>query len=309
MIEIDGLSKCFGKARAVDDLTVTIRPGLVTGFLGPNGAGKSTTMRMILGLDRPSAGRAHIDGHRYEELADPLRTVGAVLDARAGHPGQSARSHLLGVARSNGLARNRVTDVLETVGLEDVAAKRIGTFSLGMTQRLGIARALLGDPSVLLLDEPVNGLDPDGVLWIRGVMRTLAAEGRTVLVSSHLLSEMQDTADHLVIISRGRLVADESMSALLARRSAGAATVRSPHGPALATVLENAGMSVTIGADSVLQVTGADLDVIGTLAFDHGHRVDELTFRRPSLEEVYFDLTGAELEYTGRPIRTAVVAA
>ncbi|CAM3456456.1 ABC transporter ATP-binding protein [Occultella aeris] len=302
MIELDGLTKAYGPKKAVDNLTVNIQPGKVTGFLGPNGAGKSTTMRMVLGLDRTTAGRARITGRRYVDLVDPLRTVGAVLDGRAGHPGQSARSHLLGIARSNGLARGRVPAVLETVGLGAVGNKRLGTFSLGMTQRLGIAAALLGDPAVLLLDEPVNGLDPDGVLWIRGLMRSLAAQGRTVLVSSHLLSEMQDTADHLVIITRGRLVADEPMTTLLAKRSARAATIRTPQAPAFAAVLERAGMSVTTGADPALHVTGEGLEEIGALAFEHGHQLDELSFRRPSLEEAYLDLTGADLEYTSRPV-------
>ncbi|HEY0699647.1 MAG TPA: ATP-binding cassette domain-containing protein, partial [Micromonospora sp.] len=228
MITLRGLTKRFGAATAVDNLTLDLAPGLVTGFLGPNGAGKSTTMRMILGLDRPTAGQALIDGRRYAALRHPLREVGALLDAKAVHPGRSARRHLLAMARSNGIPARRVDEVLDTVGLTSVAGKRAGAYSLGMGQRLGIAGALLGDPGVLMFDEPVNGLDPDGVRWVRELMRSLAAEGRTVFVSSHLMSEMQLTADQLVVIGRGRLIADAPIAEVIAGSSLTAVLVRSP---------------------------------------------------------------------------------
>ncbi|WP_309131528.1 ATP-binding cassette domain-containing protein [Brevibacterium sp.] len=294
MIRFESLTKVYGDKRAVDDITVTIHPGRVTGFLGPNGAGKSTTMRMLLGLDRPSAGTALIDDRRYAELDRPLRTVGALLEPRTGHPGQSARSHLLGMARSNGISPRRVDEALATVGLDDVGRSRIGTFSLGMRQRLGIASALIGDPKVLVFDEPVNGLDPEGVSWIRRLMRSLAAEGRTVFVSSHLLSEMADTADHLVIIARGRLVADAPLRELLdVTRTA---HVRTPEASALAVVLANAGLEVS-AAEEGLRVSGTDIDSIGALAHSHRIRIDELAFTGSSLEDVYARLTAGGTDY------------
>lgn len=307
MIVLDGLSKHFGDRRAVDDLTVTIQPGRVTGFLGPNGAGKTSTMRLLLGLDRPTAGTALIGGRRYADLPTPLRTVGALLDPRTGMPGQRARSHLLGMARSNAIPARRVDEVLEEVGLASMGGRRIGTFSLGMRQRLGIAAALLGEPEVLVFDEPVNGLDPDGVAWIRQLMRAQAAAGRTVFVSSHLMSEMQSTADHLVVIGRGRLIADDSIENVIAGSSLNSIIVGSPHTDELRKVLESAGLQVTQsptpdGGDhrdaTALVVTGGTLERVGALAFAHGIQLTELSARRASLEQAYGELTAASLEYT-----------
>src|SRR3989440_7968731 len=257
MIEVHGLSKRYGQTTAVDDLTFEVRPGHVTGFLGPNGSGKSTTMRMIMGLDGPDAGRALVNGRAYAELAWPLREVGALLDARAFHPGRSAECHLLALAQANDIDRSRVTAVLELAGLASVAHKRARTFSLGMGQRLGIATALLGDPQVLLFDEPVNGLDPEGILWIRNLLRGLAREGRTVFVSSHLMSEMALTADHLVVIGRGRLIADSSAADLIAQSSQGYVQVRTPDGEGLVPHLRAAGASVSLEHEW-LRVTGLD---------------------------------------------------
>lgn len=294
MITLESLTKVYGDRRAVDDISLQIAPGKVTGFLGPNGAGKSTTMRMLLGLDRPTSGRALIDGRTYTQLSHPLHTVGALLEPRTGHPGQSARSHLLGMARSNGIPSRRVNEALGMVGLEDVASSRIGTFSLGMRQRLGIASALIGDPQVLVFDEPVNGLDPEGVSWIRHLMRDLAAQGRTVFVSSHLLSEMADTADHLVVIARGRLLADAPLGQLLdVTRTA---RISSPHAPRLAEVLERAGLTVTTVADH-LQVSGDGIDGIGGLAHASHLQIDELSFTGASLEDIYSQLTEGVTDY------------
>jgi ABC-2 type transport system ATP-binding protein len=297
MITFESLTKEYGDRRAVDDISLTVGPGKVTGFLGPNGAGKSTTMRMLLGLDHPSSGRALIDGRPYARLVRPLRTVGALLEPRTGHPGQSARSHLLGMARSNGIGARRVDHCLATVGLEDVGRARIGTFSLGMRQRLGIASALIGDPEVLVFDEPVNGLDPEGVTWIRHLMRDLAAEGRTVFVSSHLLSEMAETADHLVVIARGRLVADAPLAELL--DTTRTARVRTPNPAALAEVLERADLTVSFAADegTALHVSGEDIGTIGALAHAAGLQVDELSFSTATLENVYASLTEGAAEY------------
>lgn len=297
MIALHNLTKRYGQKTAVADLSLTIRPGRVTGFLGPNGAGKSTTMRMILGLDTPTSGRALIGGKPYATSRHPLREVGALLDARAGHPGRSARNHLLGMARSNGIPTRRVAEVLDAVGLSDVANKRIGSFSLGMGQRLGIAAALLGDPKVLLFDEPVNGLDPDGVLWVRQLIRSLAAEGRTVLVSSHLMSEMQHTADHLVVIGRGRLIADAPINEVIAGSSLNAVRVRTPQADELAAQLVRAGMSVQSQVDGQLMVVGASLEQIGDIAFAHRVPIHELSARRASLEQAYMELTATSVEY------------
>jgi ABC-2 type transport system ATP-binding protein len=294
VISLDHLTKRYGDRLAVDDLTLRLRPGAVTGFLGPNGAGKSTTMRMILGLDRPTAGRALIGGRPYHELERPLRTVGALLDARAVHPGRSARAHLLALARGNGIPKARVGEVLETVGLGAVAGKRAGTLSLGMSQRLGIAAALLGDPEVLMFDEPVNGLDPDGVRWVRRLMRSLAGEGRTVFVSSHLMSEMQLTADHLVVIGKGRLLTDAPLSEVLAATSV---LVRSPHAGDLAARLSAAGLAVTRRAENELLATGAPIERIGDLAYEAGARLHELSPCEPSLEQAYQELTAGSVEY------------
>ncbi|MFK3980521.1 ATP-binding cassette domain-containing protein [Micromonospora sp. NPDC050397] len=302
MITLTGLTKRFGAATAVDNLTLDIVPGRVTGFLGPNGAGKSTTMRMILGLDRPSAGTALVDGRAYASLRHPLHRVGALLDAKAVHPGRSARAHLLAMARSNGIPARRVDEVLATVGLTGVAGKRAGTFSLGMGQRLGIAGALLGDPGVLMFDEPVNGLDPDGVRWIRQLMRSLAAEGRTVFVSSHLMSEMQLTADQLVVIGRGRLIVDAPIAEVIAGSAATAVRVRSPHPAGLVALHDRlTARAITVepvGTEELL-VTGAEVALVGDLAHELGVRLHELSTREASLEQAYLELTTSSLEYAG----------
>ncbi|MEN4475318.1 ATP-binding cassette domain-containing protein [Mycolicibacterium cosmeticum] len=294
MIELTGLTKRFGRTTAVDDLTCTVESGVVTGFLGPNGAGKSTTMRMIVGLDRPTAGTATVLGKRYHELTHPLRTVGALLDARQVHSNRSARAHLRWIAAGNRIRADRVDEVLDTVGLTEVADKRAGTFSLGMSQRLGIATALLGDPQVLLFDEPVNGLDPEGIRWVRTLMRTLAAEGRTVFVSSHLLAEMANTADRLVVIGRGRLVAATSMDEFLA--SSADVLVRSPQADRLTGVLTAEGLSVT-GDGTGLRVAAATTERVGDLAARHGITLHELTAVRTSLEEAYLNLTDDSTDY------------
>ncbi|MEO3799691.1 ATP-binding cassette domain-containing protein [Nonomuraea sp. B1E8] len=292
-IRATNLSKRYGKTVAVSDLSFDVEPGRVTGFLGPNGAGKSTTMRMILGLDRPSDGTALVDGLPYAELRHPLRKVGALLDAKAVHGGRSARNHLLAIAQSNGIQNGRVDEVLEAVGLREVAGRRIGGFSLGMSQRLGIAAALLGDPEILLFDEPVNGLDPDGILWIRTFMRELAAEGRTVFVSSHLMSEMAQTADHLIVIGKGTLIADTSVEEFIGRSSQGYVRVRSPR---LAEVAE----LIKVGElhHDHLRVTAMSPVEIGTLTARAGIPLAELTFVQPSLEAAYMELTKDSLEFT-----------
>lgn len=298
MIEVTGLTKTFGSTVAVDDVTFTVRPGIVTGFLGPNGAGKSTTMRMILGLDRPTAGTALIGGVPYRQLKRPLRTVGALLDARWVHPNRSARAHLRWLAASNGLPNSRVEEVLALVGLTEVADKRAGGFSLGMSQRLGLAGALLGDPKVLLFDEPVNGLDPEGIVWIRRFMQALAAEGRTVLVSSHLLSEMAQTADHLLVIGRGRLIADTSVAEFVERASEATVRVRSPQLDTLRTALAGQGHTVR-DDDGALIVSGVTTAQVGELAAAHSVVLHELASRNASLEEAFMKLTGDDVEYQG----------
>ncbi len=295
MIELDGLTKVFRDRVAVDDLTVRVEPGRVTGFLGPNGSGKTTTMRCVLGLARPTAGTATVLGVPYRRLDRPLLRVGALVDPRARHPGRTAHAHLLALARSNGLPGRRVAEVVDLVGLEAVAYDRVGGFSLGMGQRLGIAAALLGDPEVLLLDEPVNGLDPEGIRWVRELLRGLAAEGRTVLVSSHLMSEMEDTADHLVVLGRGRLLADVPMAELLG--ASAAVRVRSPRAPLLATALRTAGARVQPEPDGALRVEGLDPRAVGDVAFAAGVPVHELTRVVPSLEAAYLALTGGEVEF------------
>ncbi|MFI0483251.1 ATP-binding cassette domain-containing protein [Actinomadura sp. 9N215] len=302
MITLRGLTKRYGDKTAVDDLSLEVAAGKVTGFLGPNGAGKSTTMRMIVGLDHPSAGEALVGGRRYAGMARPIREVGALLDAGSVHPGRPARAQLLAMARSNGIPRARVDQVLGLVGLESVAGRRVGTYSLGMRQRLGIAGALLGDPGVLMFDEPVNGLDPDGVLWVRRLMRGLAAEGRTVFVSSHLMSEMQLTADQLVVLGRGRLLADAPMAEVIARGSGNAVRVRSPRAADLAERLAAVGAEVRRADENELRVTGLPVDRVGLMAYEAGFPVLELTAVEASLEEAYMDLTGASVEYgTGMP--------
>jgi ABC-2 type transport system ATP-binding protein len=282
---------------AVDDLSFTVEPGRVTGFLGPNGAGKSTTMRMILGLDRPSAGKVLIDGKPYTRLDRPLRTVGALLDAKWVHPNRSARSHLLWLAKSNGLPSRRVDEVLEMVGLTKVAKRRAGGYSLGMSQRLGIAGALLGDPKVLLFDEPVNGLDPEGILWIRNFMQSLAAEGRTVLVSSHLLSEMALTAQDLVVIGKGKLISQSSTTEFVERATENTVRVRSPHLDKLNTLLVDKGFTVHQDGDGALVASGVASDQIGDIAAANGVVLHELSPQRGSLEQAFMQLTGDAVEY------------
>ncbi|MDR3662307.1 MAG: ATP-binding cassette domain-containing protein [Mycobacterium sp.] len=296
MIQLTGLTKVFGRTRAVDDLTCTIEPGVVTGFLGPNGAGKSTTMRMIVGLDRPTAGSATVLGKRYRDLASPLRSVGALLDARQVQPNRTARAHLQWLAAANKLPRGRVEEVLGLVGLTDAAGKPAGSFSLGMAQRLGIAGALLGDPEVLLFDEPVNGLDPEGIRWIRTLMRDLATQGRTVLVSSHLLAEMANTADRLVVIGRGRLIASTTMAEFLDGAGVGTVRVRSPQRDLLREVLTTQEVSVRDEGDA-LAVTGCSTEQIGELAAAHGITLHELSSRQVSLEEAYLQLTDGAVDY------------
>jgi ABC-2 type transport system ATP-binding protein len=295
VIQLAGLTKRYGARVAVDDLTVTIQPGRVTGFLGPNGSGKTTTMRCVLGLARPTSGTATVLGRPYRELAEPMRRVGALIDPRARHPGRTAYRHLLALAQSNRLPPARVDDVIDLVGLESVADDRVRGFSLGMGQRLGIAAALLGDPDVLLLDEPVNGLDPEGIRWVRELLRALADEGRTVLVSSHLMSEMEDTADHLVVLGRGRLLADVPMSDLLGRHSA--VRVRTPQGPLLADALRRAGATVELEIDGALRVDGLGLTEVGDVAFLTDVRLHELSRVTASLEAAYLALTDDDVEY------------
>jgi ABC-2 type transport system ATP-binding protein len=295
VIELAGLTKEYGTRVAVDDLTVTIQPGRVTGFLGPNGSGKTTTMRCVLGLARPTSGTATVLGRPYRELAQPMRRVGALIDPRARHAGRTAYRHLLALAQSNGLPRARVDEVIDLVGLEPVADDRVRGFSLGMGQRLGIAAALLGDPDVLLLDEPVNGLDPEGIRWVRELLRGLADEGRTVLVSSHLMSEMEDTADHLVVLGRGRLLADLPMEELLGAHSA--VRVRTPQGPTLAGALRRAGGHVELEIDGALRVEGLDVAEVGDIAFLTDVRLHELARVTVSLEAAYLALTDDEVEY------------
>jgi ABC-2 type transport system ATP-binding protein len=297
MIEVHALSKRFGDKVAVDGLSFSVQPGHVTGFLGPNGAGKSTTMRMIVGLDHPTAGAVTVDGRRYRDHPAPLRKVGALLEAKSVHKGRSAHDHLLALAQTHGIPAKRVDEVLAMVGLESVARRRAGGFSLGMAQRLGIAAALLGDPATVVLDEPVNGLDPDGVLWVRTLLKTLAAEGRTVLVSSHLMSEMAVTADHLVIIGRGRLLADTSVEELIARIAVGSVVVRSPHATDLRELLVGQGATVTNAAPGVLQVGGLTAEQIADLAVERRLALHELAPERASLEQAYMQLTRDAVEY------------
>jgi len=303
-IEADGLTKRYGRTVAVDRLSFGVAAGRVTGFVGPNGAGKSTTMRLILGLDAPDAGEVRVGGRRYRDLRAPLCEVGALLDAGATHPGRRARNHLLWLARSNRLPSGRVDEVLALVGLSDAMRKRTGGFSLGMAQRLGIAAAMLGDPPVLMFDEPVNGLDPDGIRWIRVFLRSLAAEGRAVLVSSHLMGELEGIADELVVIGRGRLIAQTSVGELLASRSDGRVHVRTPQLTEVMAVLAGAGGTVTSTGSDALIVTGLDPERIAELVSERGLRLHELYRERASLEDAFIDLTRDAVEYVAeRPER------
>jgi ABC-2 type transport system ATP-binding protein len=297
MIEARGLTKRFGDKLAVDQLTFTVEPGRITGFLGPNGAGKTTTMRLILGLDRPTRGTVSVHGKEFSRLAYPMHEVGALLDAKAVHGGRSAYNHLLCLAQSNGLPKRRVGEVLELVGLTEVAKKRSKGFSLGMGQRLGIAAALLGDPAILMFDEPVNGLDPEGILWIRNLMKALAAEGRTIFVSSHLMSEMENTADHLLVIGRGRLIADCSVSEFIERNSVQSVRVQTPEPDLLVKVILDAGGMTMPGADGAVVVQGMPAAQIGDLAFENRIRLHELAATQASLEEAFMELTADSVEY------------
>ncbi|WP_428952269.1 ABC transporter ATP-binding protein [Streptomyces sp. cg35] len=297
MIELEGLTKRYGEKTAVNNLTFTVRPGIVTGFLGPNGAGKSTTMRMMLGLDNPSAGTVRIDGMRYAQLKNPLQYIGALLDAKAMHGGRSAYNHLLCLAQSNGIPKRRVAEVLDTVGLTAVARKKAKGFSLGMGQRLGIAGALLGDPQILMFDEPVNGLDPEGIHWIRNLMKSLAGAGRTVFVSSHLMSEMALTADHLVVIGQGRLLADTSMADFIRQNSRSYVRLRSPQRERLLDVLHEAGITVVESGNGCLEVDGGSPEQLGELAASHQLVLHELSPQQASLEEAFMQLTAESVEY------------
>ncbi|NUS18132.1 MAG: ABC transporter ATP-binding protein [Streptomyces sp.] len=297
MIELQGLTKRYGDKTAVDHLTFTVRPGVVTGFLGPNGAGKSTTMRMLLGLDTPTSGDVRIDGRHYAQLSEPLKHIGALLDAKAIHGGRTAYNHLLCIAQSNRIPARRVNEVLETVGLTAVARKRSKGFSLGMGQRLGIAAALLGDPEILMFDEPVNGLDPEGIHWIRNLMKGLAAQGRTVFVSSHLMSEMALTAEHLIVIGRGRLLADTSMAEFIERNSRSYVRLRTPQPERLRDVLAAAGHTAVATADGAFEISGTDAAQLGELAAQHQLVLHELSPQRASLEEAFMQLTAESVEY------------
>ncbi|HEY4019408.1 MAG TPA: ABC transporter ATP-binding protein [Pseudonocardiaceae bacterium] len=297
MIEARALSKRYGDKVAVDDITFTVKPGVVTGFLGPNGAGKSTTMRLILGLDAPTSGEVTVNGKHYAEHRAPLREVGALLEARAVHTGRSAYNHLLAQALTTGIPRRRVEEVIDLVGLREVARRRAGGFSLGMGQRLGVAAALLGDPATLILDEPVNGLDPEGILWIRNLLRGLAAEGRTVFVSSHLMSEMALTAEHLIVIGRGRLIADTSVTEFIDSASRKVVRVRTPQATQLRELLVGEQVSVTSSERGLLEVAGLTAGEVGRIACEHAVPLEELTPLQASLEEAFMELTQDAVEY------------
>ena len=294
------MTKVYDDKRAVDDLTFTVKPGIVTGFLGPNGSGKSTTMRLVLGLDRPTSGDVTVNGKHYREHTAPLHEVGALLEARSIHTGRSARNHLLALAQTHGISRKRVDELIDLVGLHDVARKRAGKFSLGMGQRLGIASALLGDPHTLLLDEPVNGLDPEGIHWIRNLLRSLAAEGRTVFVSSHLMSEMAVTADHLIVIGRGKLIADTSVDEFVRRASGLLVHVRSPQAAKLGELVAQDGVHVTATEPNVLEIEGLTPEQVGELAAEHSIVLHGLSERQASLEEAFMHLTRDDVEFKAR---------
>ena len=302
MIVADNLTKRYGAKTAVDGVSFTVAPGRVTGFLGPNGAGKSTTMRMIVGLDRPTAGRVTVGGHDYRHLRSPLTEVGVLLDAKAVHTGRSARNHLRAMAATHGIGRARVDEVIELTGIGSVAGKRAGGFSLGMGQRLGIAAALLGDPHTLILDEPVNGLDPEGVRWVRQFVRHLAAEGRTVLLSSHLMSEMSQTADHVIVLGRGRVLADASLADLVGSWTTTTLLVRSPRLSDLVTALQIPDATVSALEPGAAQITGVTAQTVGDLAARHGIPLYELTPRSGSLEDAYLALTDDSVDYKTKEI-------
>jgi len=315
MIEVDNLSKRYGTKLAVDGLSFVVQPGMVTGFLGPNGAGKSTTMRMIAGLDEPTSGRVVVNGGDYRSAAAPMAELGVLLEAKAVHTGRSARNHLLALAQTNGISRRRVAEVIDIVGLREVADKRVGGFSLGMGQRLGVASALLGNPQTVVLDEPVNGLDPEGVLWIRTMLKDLAADGHTVFVSSHLMSEMAQTATRLVVVGRGRLIADTTVDEFIAQASHHRVTVRTPDATRLRELLIAPDITVTIAQPDVLEVDGLTAEHIGMIAWQHRVPIYELTVQQASLEEAFMTLTSDSVEYRSTDItanpskKTAAVAA
>jgi ABC-2 type transport system ATP-binding protein len=307
MIEVENLSKRYGNKLAVDNLSFVVQPGIVTGFLGPNGAGKSTTMRMIAGLDEPTAGRITVNGADYRSAAAPMAELGVLLEAKAVHTGRSARNHLLALAQTNGITARRVAEVIDIVGLRQVAGKRVGGFSLGMGQRLGVASALLGNPQTVVLDEPVNGLDPEGVLWMRTMLKQLAADGNTVFVSSHLMSEMALTATRLVVIGRGRLIADTTVDGFIAQAAQHSVVVRTPEAARLRDLLQAPDVSVSTERHDVLEVDGLSAEHIGTIAWQAGVPIFELTAQQASLEEAFMKLTGDAVEY--RSTDTAAVAA
>jgi ABC-2 type transport system ATP-binding protein len=299
LIELTGLTKRYGSTTAVNDLTFTVKPGIITGFLGPNGAGKSTTMRLILGLDAPDAGQALVNGKPYREHTAPMAEVGALLEARSLHPGRSAYNHLLALAQTHGVGRERVRELIEMVGLGSVARKRAGTFSLGMGQRLGIASALLCDPKTVMFDEPINGLDVEGIQWVRNLLKQLASEGRTVFVSSHLMSEMAQTAEHLIVIGRGQLLADAPVDEFVRRASKASVRVRSPQSTQLAELVKASEVTVQSLGDGLLEVNGADAAAVGELAAKHSIVLHELTPLQASLEEAFMELTRDEVEFHG----------
>jgi ABC-2 type transport system ATP-binding protein len=305
MIEVKNLSKRYGEKLAVDGLDFVVQPGIVTGFLGPNGAGKSTTMRMIAGLDEPSKGSVRVNGRDYRSAVAPMAELGILLEAKAMHTGRSARNHLLALAQTNGISRRRVDEVIDMVGLREVAGKRVGGFSLGMGQRLGVASALLGDPKVVVLDEPVNGLDPEGVLWIRNLLRGLAAEGRTVFVSSHLMSEMAQTATRLIVVGRGRLIADTTVEEFVARASGHSVTVRTPEAARLRDLLLGPDVTITSEQPDVLSVQGLSAEQIGTVAWQAHVPVFELASQQASLEQAFMELTQDSVEYRSADVNAA----
>ena len=309
MIEVENLSKRYGDTLAVDGLSFVVQPGIVTGFLGPNGAGKSTTMRMIAGLDEPTAGRVAINGRDYRSADAPMSELGVLLEAKAVHTGRSARNHLLALAQTNGISRRRVDEVIDLVGLHAVAGKRAGGFSLGMGQRLGVASALLGNPKTVVLDEPVNGLDPEGVLWMRTMLKGLAADGHTVFVSSHLMSEMAQTATRLVVVGRGRLIADTTVEEFVARASHNSVIVRTPEAAQLRSLLRAPGITVTTEQPDLLRVDGVTAEHIGTIAWQARVPLFELAVHQASLEEAFMHLTRDAVDYRATEITGAVAVA
>jgi ABC-2 type transport system ATP-binding protein len=299
MIEVAGLTKKYGDKTAVKDLTFTVKPGIVTGFLGPNGAGKSTTMRMIAGLDAPTSGTALVNGAHYQQSRAPMAELGILLEAKAVHTSRSAYNHLLALAQTNGIPRSRVAEVIDLVGLGEVARKRAGGFSLGMGQRLGIASALLGDPETVVLDEPINGLDPEGILWVRNLLKGLAAEGRTVFISSHLMSEMALTAHHLIVVGRGELIADVDVDEFVAMASTNVVLVRTPQATALRDLLRGPDITITSQEAGLLEVRGVTAEAIGDVAFEHQIRLHGLAVQQASLEEAFMEMTHDSVEFHG----------